>query len=304
MTKRKRISLWAAGAIGILLALLLILILLLPKILNLEPVREKILTNISQQVGGKLEFQRVDLSFFPRPCVVIHQGSLSIPGKIAGTLGSLTIYPEILPLLKARVRIAMLQVEAPEAKMELPERLEEKSARPKTFSFETIRKELAPLFGHLEAKAPGLVVNVDKGRLDIAQENVSVFWFQDIQARIGLPPDKFKIDLTCKSNLWESISLEGWLDSNDFAGKGSIDLAHFHLQELTDYLLPPTAPRIIDSQVDLDLSLEIDGLKAFRAEVQGSIPYLALHHADERLVIKGKSLKGDLHVDEKTATLS
>ena len=105
MSRRKKIILWAGGALGIVLVLLLILILLLPRLINIEPVRERILATISQTVGGKVELQQVDLSFFPRPRVVVHKASLSIPGKVAGTLESATIYPEILPLFRGRVRI-------------------------------------------------------------------------------------------------------------------------------------------------------------------------------------------------------
>jgi hypothetical protein len=98
VSRHKKILFWVIGGIGILLALLLLFMLLLPKLVNLEPMKEKILATISQQVGGDVEFQRVDLLFFPRPRVVIHQGNLSIPGKVTGTLESLTMYPKILPL--------------------------------------------------------------------------------------------------------------------------------------------------------------------------------------------------------------
>lgn len=82
---------------------------------------------------------------------------------------------------------------------------------------------MGSLLALMASKVPGLVVLVEKGRLDITEANRSVFWFQDIEARIGLPPDRLRIEITCKSNLWERLSLNGSLDAKDFTGTGRID---------------------------------------------------------------------------------
>ena len=304
MSRYKKISLWVIGGIGILLVLLLLFILLLPKLINLEPMRKKILATVSQKVGAAVEFQRVGLSFFPRPRVVIHQGSVSIPGKVTGTLESLTIYPEILPLLTGNVQIALLQVEAPDFKMNLPEGPEKKKERLKALSFATIEEKVAPVLALIALKSQGLVVVVEKGSLNLSDKNTSVFRFQDIHARIGLPPDRLEIDLTCNSNLWKSFSVEAWLNSKDFKGSGRINLTHFQPQALTDYLFPLTDQRVSDSIVNLNFSFKTDGLKVLEAEVQGSIPSMTLHRANKKLVIKGKSLRGALHVDGDRTTVS
>lgn len=120
MSKRRKIALWVTGTVGCLLVLLLALILLLPHLINLEPIRQKIQATVSQKVEGELEFQRIALSFLPRPHVVIHQTSLSIPGKVSGTLESLGVRPRILPLLRGKLRIAKVQIERPDFKMSLP----------------------------------------------------------------------------------------------------------------------------------------------------------------------------------------
>ena len=267
-------------------------------------MREKILATISQQVGGDVEFERVDLTLFPRPRVVIYRGNLFIPGKVTGTLESLTMYLKILPLLTGKVRIAVIQVEAPDVQMKLPERSEKNEEGLKAFSFSTLEEKVGSVLTLLAWKAQGLVVRVEKGRLNLSEGNTSVFWFRDIHARVGLPPDRIKIDLTCKSNLWKSISLEGWLNPSNFKGTGSVDLIHFHPQALTDYLFPLADQRVSDSKVNLNLSFQTDGLKAFRAEVEGSFPYMTLHWANRKLVIKGKRLRGALHMDGDRTTVS
>jgi hypothetical protein len=304
MSRQKKISLWAMAVIGSLLVLLFIFLLLLPRLVNLEPINEKIVAAISQKVGGQLEFQRIDLSFFPRPRVMIHQGSVSIPGKVAGTLESLTIYPKILPLLRGRVRMGMVHIEAPDLKMDLPEEPEGKKEEPKAFSFATIEENVGPVLGLMALKAPGLIVVVERGRLNLSEENKPVFWFRDIHGRISLPPDRLEIDLSCNSNLWESMSLEAWVDPESFKGNGRIEVTHFQLQRLTDHFFPFATRRVGDSSANLTISLNTDGFKALQAEVQGSLPSLTLQRAHEKVVIRGKTLKGDLHMEEDRITIS
>jgi hypothetical protein len=304
MSKRKKTSLWVIGAVGALLLLLLLFLLLLPSFISLEPVREKIRAAISQKVKGDVEYEELDLSFLPRPRVVFHKGSLSIPGKVAGTLESLTVYPKILPLLRGRVGISMLRVEAPEFTMELSERPEEKGERPQPFSLATIEKTVAPVLGLVALEVPGLTLVVDKGRLDLSRKDVSVYLFQDIHGRISLPPDRLDIDLACNSNLWEALSVEGRLTPGDFKGDGRIRVKDFKPHLLTDQLFPMAAQRVGDATVNLDVRLKTEGLKVLEGDVEGSLPVLTLQQAREKLVIRGKSLKGTFHVDEKGITFS
>ena len=97
MPKLKKKTRWLVGGLGVVLVLLLVAILVAPRLVNLEPVKEKLLAQASKAVGGKVECQRVELSFLPLPHVVIRNGSLSIPGTVSGNLKSLTVYPEIYP---------------------------------------------------------------------------------------------------------------------------------------------------------------------------------------------------------------
>jgi len=90
--KRRRLG-WVFGALGAFLFLLLAFLLIAPRLVNLEPVRKRVLAGFSEKLGGQVEYGRIDLSILPRPCMVLHEGKLSIPGKITGTLKTLTLYP-------------------------------------------------------------------------------------------------------------------------------------------------------------------------------------------------------------------
>ncbi len=286
------------------MVLLVVFILLLPTLINLEPMREKVLATVSQKVGGEVKFQRLDLSFFPRPRVVIHHGNLSIPGKVTGTLESLTLHPEILPLFRGRVRVAMLHVEAPDFEMNISDRPVKNKVGLKDVSYSTIEDRVGSALALIASKAPGRVVLVKKGRLSLSEQTKSVFWFQDIDGRIEFTPNRLKIDVTCKSSLWKSISLKGWLNAKNFKGNGRIDLTHFQPQALAGYLFPFAPQYVSDSMMNLNLSFKANGPKVLQAEVAGSIPYMNVFQANKKLVIKAKSLRGALHMDGDRTTVS
>ena len=82
------------------MALLSALFLFGPGLINTESYKKKILTDISREVNGEVQFQKVDFSFFPWPHLRIHQGSLSISGKGNAVFESMSIFPKILPLFK------------------------------------------------------------------------------------------------------------------------------------------------------------------------------------------------------------
>ncbi len=97
-------------ASGLILCVTLIA-LISSRLIEKEAVKEKILSGISEKLGGKVSFRRVDIAILPRPCVVVHQAQLALAEDIKGTVESLRIYPEILPLLSGKIRIARISVQ-------------------------------------------------------------------------------------------------------------------------------------------------------------------------------------------------
>ncbi len=196
MSRYKKISLWIIGGLGVLVIFLAGLIALLPTLINLGPIREKILADISQTVGGQVQCERFDLSFLPRPHVTIYQASLSIPGKVSGNLAFLTMHPRIPPMLTGEVRLASMKVETPDFTLtvqeERPDKIKEE--RP-PFSLAAFQDQVAPAFAALASKAPGLVVEVENGRLRLGIEKQPVFEFQGIELSMDDSADEVNMDI-------------------------------------------------------------------------------------------------------------
>jgi len=197
VSSHKKITLWIMASLGTFFIFLVVLMALLPTLVNLEPIREKILANISRTVGGPVECERLDLSFLPRPRVVIDRVGLSIPEQVTANLGSVTIYPKILPLLKGKLRLAEVKLAAPVFTVKGRKKGQEKAReQPKRFSLASIQETIAPALAVLASKAPGLVVQVENGRLNLGEANQAVFRFQDIRTTMDPPANPLKMDIT------------------------------------------------------------------------------------------------------------
>jgi uncharacterized protein involved in outer membrane biogenesis len=292
MSLRKRIYLGLVGGCGILLLLLLAFVVLLPKLIDSQPVKKKILAEVSQRLSTQLQFEHIDLSYFPRLQVAVYQASLSLPEEVHGTISFLKIYPKILPLFTGKLHVSRIHVEEPGFKVRLPEGPEEDQT--------SLTSLLAPLF--LEAQ--DLLVIIEKGTLVLYEGGKPLFSFQNLSSRVVFPPDGISIDLTCGSNLWDTVSLKGTFDKHGLKGSGTVNLARFRPQALVDYLFPNTAVRVEDSEINLGLDFETGGLSYLKAEVRASMPQLVLSRGEKSLNIKCQSLNAALDVDQNKTTVA
>lgn len=293
MGKRKKIFRWVAGVAGVLLVLLLAVILLSPRLIDLEPIKKRALARISEKVGGEVKFRRFDLSLFPLPHVEIHQASLSLPGKLSGSVRSLKIYPRIRPLLRGKLHLAEVQAESPDFKIRLPKR--HKTTKLTTFG--VVEETVARLLAHLSSNAPDLIIVLKDGRLDFSQDEQSIFSFRNMYTRMVFPPENITVNLSCASNLSEKIEVAGTLDPEGFKGKGRIKLRNFQPHKLTGYLFPNALHRLGESQVNLTFDYHFVGLKAIQADLEGSLPRLVLQRGNQEVIIKGKNLKGAFRME-------
>jgi hypothetical protein len=304
MKKRKKILIWVMGSLVTLFLLAGGFVLLLPRLIDMEPVRQRILLKLSQELGGKVTYESVDLSYFPRPRVMIHQVTLSVPGTVTGKLKSLEISPALLALLRGKMRVSRILAESPDFIIGLPERTkkgEETKAPP---PLEEIRDVLSPAFAVMTSNLPNLRVIIKNGRLTLQGKNGPLLSFNGIEARLKGPPGNFEVDMTCGSNLWEKVSIQAEVNPADFRGQGHIDLVNFQLHRLGSTLAPNTPLDIMDSRTNLGISFKIDGIHSLQAEVDGSIPLLVFHGANKDVVIKGKGLKGVFRMEGDRIAIS
>ena len=191
------------------MALLSALFLFGPGLINTESYKKKILTDIFREVNGEAQFQKIDFSFFPWPHLRIYQGSLSIPGKAEAVFESMSIFPEIFPLFKGEVRASKILISTPFVTIYMPKRNARESEGRDLSAFTAEGGTVISWLGFFSSRTPGLILVVENGRLNLKKGRKPGIWIEDIQLQIEFPPEEFKVDLSCRSSFWKSVSLSG-----------------------------------------------------------------------------------------------
>jgi hypothetical protein len=305
MNIRNRITAWLLTIAVFLMTLLLVSALLAPRLIHLETVKELIEEKFSQDMGITIAYQRLDLSYFPRPHVVIQGVTFSIPTDVTGEMPSLRIYPKILPLFRGKFQIARLIAEKPQYTIKITQVLADAGAGKDDFTFSELLHNAHDLILSLpEFILSGVGVQVKDGSLNLMIDNRRIFGFHDIQAFYTRPSNKTKYNLTCKSNLWHNISLNGWMDASAFKSHGTIRLAEFRPQALSDYFFPNSALKMTEAVANMIIDFKTNGPDWFEANLEGSFPHLKLTQENHNLILKDNTIKGGLQINKNTATVS
>ena len=305
MNKLKRIIRWGLGIAGFLMALLLIGALLAPKFIKLDAVEEFIEHRFSEDIDGSLDFQQIDLAWFPRPHAVVQGVTFSLATGVTGKMSSLQIYPKLLPLIWGNFHLARLSAIEPEYSIRLPKRRSEETDKPGTFTFSGALKDVHDLLlSFPEFTLTDVRMKLKDGSLNVWEDDRHIFRFYDIQASYIRPAHKTKFNFTCKSNLWRDITINGWLDTAAFTSQGNIRLAAFQPQVLSHYFFPDTPLKIDEAQANLVIDFELNGPEWLQANIEGSVPYIKISSQSRHLEIKDNTIKGAVHLDKNETSVT
>jgi len=303
MRNRKKIISFLAKSLLVFIFLAVVVMVFTPSLINLEMVKKTIKENISSNLGGRMTYRNLKLSYFPRPHVVIHGAEISIPESYAITIQWMRIYPKILPLFKGRLQFDYIRLDYADFFMKLPQ-IQDAAPEPaeKGPSFDEMVKTFTKAVRSLpEFKLPDLNLRIKNGKVNLIDPFGRRFMLRELQAGYVRGQGGLDFSINCKSNLWEQIDINGSLDPSDFKGRGRVQLSHCRPQTLIAYLFPGSALRITDTKASASIDFESDGAGSIKADVTGTIPFLELNRGSEKLVIKGVQLKGAVEVDGNSA---
>jgi len=303
MKNRKKILVLILGSILVLLLLMVALILIAPKFIESDFVKREIVTHLSNKAGGQVEFATVDFSFFPRPHAEIRKASFLFAGKVSAEIESLIVYPKIWPLLSGKLQIAVLKAESPDININLPQSKETVKETPDSSDQKDLREKLTLALSPIISETEGLSLHVENGKVNLVKGQAPPLWFNDIHIQMDMSK-QLKIDLTCKSNLWKGLSLKSQLDLTTFKGDGQIDLICIRPHMLPDYILPDSALKVGDSEVNLNIAFKTDLTKNLEAKIKGSIPLLPLTYNNQEVVFKSVNIEGTLNIAQDMTSIS
>ena len=281
MTRFKKISLWITACFIFCAVLIFILILSSDKLINQKQIIDKIQAGISEAINGQVAFQRINVSFFPQPHVVLQQCSFSIPGTIKGTIVSLSITPKLLPLIMGKFQNSRITLNTPYIEIYLDREPGSKDNHLNSFSLGTVEENVGAILSVVCSKTPGLRVRMKNARLNILKEKKPAFWFQDINAGINVLKDHIGLDMQCDAKLFKNIFLKGavYLDKD----KLSFSIANLKLNyprlNLSGKLDIQRALPSTSQKVDLELvGKDVDVVSTRKAALEFAGKFPAVHH--------------------------
>ena len=289
---RRGINKWIVGIGGFLILVFVTVLLVLPRVIDSQTLKEQIRIFLSERTSGSVAIKTIDLVWIPRPQVVIRNVSISVADRAQGRFETLRVYPSILGLLIGRLVVQRVSLERPAITIRVPEWSEE------PLELEYVETILRAWLAALTSKVPVVVVGIEHGSAEISIGNRSPVLVKDIDARFAASPGHFTASLTASSNLCAKFRIQGRIASFDLASAADVKIERLRLREALDSFLPRGSEYIEDGEISLDLELSSLGLRRINADFNGSLPALTVVHEGERTRIKAKRFNGVVALDE------
>jgi hypothetical protein len=299
MMRFRKILLWAAAGLLALTILALVVVSLMPRLINTEPLKGIVEARLSEKLGAHISYGSADSFLLPRPGVIFHDGTVVIRDRMRGSFDSLDVRLNVLPLLRGSLEVSSLKLAAPKVTILL--RRTEKKEMP---TLDELRGKLRLLFNALARKAPNLAIKMERGSLTLLEENRTVFLFSDLDADIVFPPGGPKIRITGSSSFADAIKVLLQMNPESLSGKGEIDLRQLRMQPITGYFMRHSPVGIEGGVADLNLSLTTAGMKAIEGKMYCSLSSLTLMRKGKKLPIRGKTLRGDVRFSDDRTEVS
>ncbi len=245
MTYRKKTLFWSSGIVGLFTALLIAGIVLAPAYLDSTGMKKKIQAALSEKLGGKVSYERIDLSLFPRPHVIVRQLRIAYPRTFRGTVQSLTIYPDLFPLFRGQLQFSRIQVLEPDFTIILPAVVSEST--PEVPSLEETKTNIRSVLGYLQAIGPGLVVEMDNGKLLFRRSHRNFLSLRNVLAHFNAPPGEMKLLVKAGTDQWGDFALSGVYSFNEAQTEVrdlTVSLGHSSLSDYSAVLTWDPDPRL------------------------------------------------------------
>jgi len=296
------------GIIASFFAVLIILfgaVLILPRLIDLEAVRDRVRNGLTETVGVEVDFRRMALSIFPSPHVSLYEPSLVLPKRLTASAKAITVYPEILPLLSRKLKIRELLIRQPDVSITLTATPKTKDApeKPPTLS------DLSKKFRAVVSAFPGFYIpdissRLTDGRIKLIYGNKQVIEFHKIAGHLTNASSRAEFQMTGASNMGKTASVSGWINTRLMKGNIRAMLARVWPQTVYNALFPNAAVSIKDTQADLSIDLDLDGPANVQADIDLSMPQLTLVHGNETATIRTGGLKGKILINNDLAMVS
>ena len=245
MIKLKRKHFWCAAIAGFLAIVMIAVTVVVPIYLNSAGVKNKIQTAVEEKLGGKVSYEKIDISLFPRPQVTIEGLRLAYPRTFRGTLRSLSIVPQILPLFKGRVQFSKIRIQEPDFRIIVPAVKPDSTSEAPTL--EEAKENIRSVLGYLQMIGPGLVVEMDNGKFLLRKNHKDFLSLKNVTVHFNAPPGDMHFLVKAGTDQWGDFALSGtysFTEAQTEIRDVTLSLGHSTLTDYSALLTWDRKPRI------------------------------------------------------------
>ncbi len=185
MSRTKKIALFFCIALGFVIVTFCVLVLFLHRIIDLESVKTKATTAISEKTGIAVQADQASLSYFPSLHVTISGVKIHVADNATIHAESLMVYPSLLKLLSGKVEVAAVRIQSPIIAVRIDKE------KPPT----EIDTKVAELLRTIASVSPSLDMSLRNGVLNLTGEGNAALTVKDIDADadFGLAASEFTV---------------------------------------------------------------------------------------------------------------
>lgn len=283
--------------IAAIIAALIVLILIAPRLMNTRFVREALTSGLSEKIGGELLFKEIRLSILPRPHVEISDGRLSIPQSFQADWQKLWLSVRPLPLLTGSIRFSSISIDRPEIRITAKRNsIEREDEQIETISSWVIQK-IKPLAEIAATVTPDIKITFQSGNLDLRHNEDLDLLFKEINGRIVLKSGQCQTKLETRTDFCEKIKLDTNTDIGTLNSNGFIHLTGFRPQYLQQALAKEKFTWLGEFLVNLDLDFKTDEFDLIEVQIKGSIPQLTILKGSDPVILRVNAFTANLFQD-------
>ena len=155
----------------LILALIIVYLLYAEALINSEQVHRYIQDELSTALKGSVQFQELETTIFPHPCLKFHMVRFTVPEIASGRVDLITLCPDLSRLLRGLIYIKTVILNGPDISTAPAS---EKAKTP--FTISTIKDKVIPDLFSLSERAPDLKIQVEDGTLRVVQKRGELFF--------------------------------------------------------------------------------------------------------------------------------
>ena len=308
MRTTQKILMISLACVGGVVALLLTAVLTSQLIANREMVKSFIVDKTAQATGGKLDYDRLDVSFFPLPHLKASGIQLHRPEAFELQAQALSIYPRLLAILTGRLSIRRLVLTTPDTRFRLgadplkaPSSAKEKSDGGVE---EAVRMAIGGLFNALATIDPGTDLRIEDGSLTLAFSDAPDLQIDGIDAYAANDSGNLLINMDCRSELTGELALKFEASIESRQASGQISISDISLGPLLAYAPLPADITVVDSRTAVEATIDISSPETVQSRFDLRFPSLTVTRKGHRLDLETVVIAGSLDYADKKKVFS